>query len=177
MALPPEVAASVQRAVRERIGGEDDVLPEYVMVMVQNGKTERDVARELEAFMGASSSEFAEWLWDKMAEATTGISSTPIAATAGIEPMQPVPSSRGVELAQPRSTTQQLQPARHAFKQVVSSLKQQLEDDRQQREADWAKWEAETEMRRMAQRSHRNRRTTPPASDAAILYPRPLKGT
>jgi len=42
----------------------DDVLPEYILVMVQNKKGKHQVAQDLEAFLGKDARIFAEWLWD-----------------------------------------------------------------------------------------------------------------
>ena len=48
-------------------GGDDDVLPEYMLVMLQNGKTKEQVAAELVAFLGHQSNSFADWLWQTCA--------------------------------------------------------------------------------------------------------------
>lgn len=63
--LKHDEARSVLKAVKERLattGQDDDVLPEYVMVMLQNGKSQPQLSSELEAFMGCGSSDFANWV-------------------------------------------------------------------------------------------------------------------
>lgn len=42
----------------------DDVLPEYVMVMIQNKKTASQVSLDLNAFLGKDAVSFTEWLWE-----------------------------------------------------------------------------------------------------------------
>jgi hypothetical protein len=64
-ALDAASAKRVMAAVKERLGQsnmDDDVLPEYVIVMLQNGKAQPQVASELEAFMGRDAVDFAAWV-------------------------------------------------------------------------------------------------------------------
>lgn len=52
----------------------DDVLPEYVLVMVGNGKTEAQVSEDLEAFLGKDNAkEFARWLWETLMSPNFGL--------------------------------------------------------------------------------------------------------
>jgi len=50
----------------------DDVLPEYVMVLVQNKKTLAQVSTDLNAFLGKDAASFSEWLWDLLDEFVKG---------------------------------------------------------------------------------------------------------
>ncbi|KAL1511058.1 hypothetical protein AB1Y20_005882 [Prymnesium parvum] len=54
----------VKEKLAEKMGHSDDVLPEYVMVMVQNGKPKSQMRADLEAFLGSKSRVFVDWLWD-----------------------------------------------------------------------------------------------------------------
>lgn len=42
----------------------DDVLAEYITVLVCNGKNQNQAKEDLEAFLGEKSEEFISWLWD-----------------------------------------------------------------------------------------------------------------
>ena len=55
--LSADEARRLLAQVREKLASygaadDDDVLPEYVIVMVQNGKRQEQIANEMEAFMG-----------------------------------------------------------------------------------------------------------------------------
>ena len=53
--LSPDAQRRLLSAVREKVaafGNDDDVLPEYIMVMLHNGKRKEQIATELEAFLG-----------------------------------------------------------------------------------------------------------------------------
>lgn len=58
--------AKLQAMIKEKLNWEDDVLPEYVLVMVGNGKTEAQVAEELETFLSNDAKEFSKWLWETL---------------------------------------------------------------------------------------------------------------
>ena len=82
----------MQTAVRERLrergsGASDEVLPEYVMVMVQNQKTQAQVASELKAFLGSEASPFTEWLWSRLIATADGTPSAKATAdkTAAVD--------------------------------------------------------------------------------------------
>ena len=66
----------------------DEVLSEYIVVMVSHGKAKRACAAELDAFLGDNAGRFVEWLWKHLEErgneyaATTTTTAT---ATAGDE--------------------------------------------------------------------------------------------
>jgi hypothetical protein len=81
----------IQARVRD-MGGDDEVLPEYVLVMVENGKTESQISVELDAFLGGEAQSFAAWLWDEISAATADAGnkpSTSSAAESRQEPGQP----------------------------------------------------------------------------------------
>ncbi|KAF9616628.1 hypothetical protein IFM89_030797 [Coptis chinensis] len=42
----------------------DDVLAEYIIVLICNGKDQNQARNDLEAFLGENSAEFVSWLWD-----------------------------------------------------------------------------------------------------------------
>ncbi|XP_058204353.1 uncharacterized protein LOC131318530 isoform X3 [Rhododendron vialii] len=44
----------------------DDVLAEYIIVLVRNGKHQIQARDDLEAFLGDKSGEFVSWLWDHL---------------------------------------------------------------------------------------------------------------
>eukprot|EP00240_Pyramimonas_obovata_P011467 CAMPEP_0118949546 /NCGR_PEP_ID=MMETSP1169-20130426/49834_1 /TAXON_ID=36882 /ORGANISM="Pyramimonas obovata, Strain CCMP722" /LENGTH=123 /DNA_ID=CAMNT_0006896211 /DNA_START=158 /DNA_END=526 /DNA_ORIENTATION=- len=46
----------------------DDVLAEYILVMMAHGKTRDQTQDDLEAFLGKDSIKFTEWLWENLAE-------------------------------------------------------------------------------------------------------------
>ena len=58
----------VKSKLAERLGGGDEVLPEYVMVMVQNGKPKSQMRSDLEAFLGRDARSFVDWLWGVLKE-------------------------------------------------------------------------------------------------------------
>jgi len=61
---PRELQQVIQSKLAEILGHNDLVLPEYIMVMVSNGRNRDQVGKELEAFLGARSAMvFAHWLW------------------------------------------------------------------------------------------------------------------
>eukprot|EP00698_Gefionella_okellyi_P001901 TRINITY_DN11754_c0_g1_i1.p1 TRINITY_DN11754_c0_g1~~TRINITY_DN11754_c0_g1_i1.p1 ORF type:complete len:470 (+),score=48.79 TRINITY_DN11754_c0_g1_i1:72-1481(+) len=62
---PKEFQRIIQNKLGEILGssGVDDVLPEYVMVMICNKKSKDQVGKELGAFLGDRSSAFVDWLW------------------------------------------------------------------------------------------------------------------
>ena len=64
----------VQTRLVERFStGSDEVLPEYIMVMVQNQKPQPDVAKDLEAFLGKeNATAFSVWLWTRLALLVSG---------------------------------------------------------------------------------------------------------
>ncbi|OMO87105.1 hypothetical protein CCACVL1_09264, partial [Corchorus capsularis] len=45
-----------------------DVLSDYVIVLVSNGKCQSEVKADLEPFLGDSASDFVSWLWDILSE-------------------------------------------------------------------------------------------------------------
>jgi len=64
----------------------DDVLPEYVLVMVGNGKTEGQVAEDLEAFLGKDNAkDFSRWLWETLQSPNFGQNKHSIHATPNPE--------------------------------------------------------------------------------------------
>ncbi|XP_008809086.2 zinc finger CCCH domain-containing protein 14 [Phoenix dactylifera] len=68
----PEVAklrAAVSRKLFDFLGNySDDVLAEYVVVLVCNGKNQNQARDDLEAFLGDESAKFVAWLWDYLSE-------------------------------------------------------------------------------------------------------------
>ena len=67
-ALGPAASRRLLALIKERlaasVGEADDVLPEYVLVMLRNGKTQQQVSQELEAFIEGEATPFAAWLWE-----------------------------------------------------------------------------------------------------------------
>uniref|UniRef100_A0A7I4EYN4 PWI domain-containing protein n=1 Tax=Physcomitrium patens TaxID=3218 RepID=A0A7I4EYN4_PHYPA len=64
-------AAKLRECVKEKlseyIGNDtDDVLVEYVVVLVGHGKEKSHAVKDLEAFLGGGSESFVSWLWDHM---------------------------------------------------------------------------------------------------------------
>ncbi|XP_024369333.1 uncharacterized protein [Physcomitrium patens] len=58
----------VKEKLSEYIGNyTDDVLVEYVVVLVGHGKEKSQAVNDLEAFLGGDSESFVSWLWDHMA--------------------------------------------------------------------------------------------------------------
>ena len=63
--------AEMQQLVKEKLreastGPGDEVLPEYIMVMIQNDKGRKQMAHDLDAFLGSGAPAFTEWLWEKL---------------------------------------------------------------------------------------------------------------
>ncbi|KAL5699729.1 hypothetical protein ACHQM5_030592 [Ranunculus cassubicifolius] len=46
----------------------DDVLAEYIVVLICNGKNQHQASYDLEAFLGEDSKEFVSWLWNLLLE-------------------------------------------------------------------------------------------------------------
>eukprot|EP01103_Thecamoeba_quadrilineata_P011696 TRINITY_DN2840_c0_g1_i1.p1 TRINITY_DN2840_c0_g1~~TRINITY_DN2840_c0_g1_i1.p1 ORF type:complete len:373 (-),score=65.55 TRINITY_DN2840_c0_g1_i1:131-1249(-) len=69
-----ELRHEIQGLIKEKLSlitsskdKDDNVLSEYVIVMVANQKTKQQVADSLEAFLGQSlSAEFTQWLWNTL---------------------------------------------------------------------------------------------------------------
>ncbi|KAJ4963368.1 hypothetical protein NE237_023307 [Protea cynaroides] len=62
-------AAKLKASVAEKLvefldNYTDDVLAEYIIVLVCHGKNQNQARDDLEAFLGGRSSEFVSWLWD-----------------------------------------------------------------------------------------------------------------
>ncbi|XP_043713440.1 uncharacterized protein LOC122661976 isoform X2 [Telopea speciosissima] len=63
--LAMKLKASVAEKLVEFLGNySDDVLAEYIIVLVCHGKNQNQARDDLEAFLGEKSSEFVSWLWD-----------------------------------------------------------------------------------------------------------------
>jgi Ni,Fe-hydrogenase III component G len=62
-----ELRAAVKTKLSELIGNDtDDVLVEYVVVLVSHGKQQSQAIVDLEAFLGDESTAFVTWLWDHL---------------------------------------------------------------------------------------------------------------
>ncbi|KAJ8486076.1 hypothetical protein OPV22_018561 [Ensete ventricosum] len=68
----PEASAlrdAVSRKLLEFLGSySDDVLTEYIIVLVCNGKHQTQARDDLEAFLGNESEKFVAWLWDYLSD-------------------------------------------------------------------------------------------------------------
>ncbi|XP_074570853.1 uncharacterized protein LOC141827489 isoform X2 [Curcuma longa] len=77
----PEAAAlrdAVSRKLLDFLGAySDDVLTEYIIVLVCNGKHQNQARDELEAFLGNESENFVTWLWNYLS-LQTNVSNTPV---------------------------------------------------------------------------------------------------
>ena len=67
MSLTPQHARRLLELVKDKVTSfvppearEDDVLSEYILVMMQNGKSESQVATELEVFLGREARNFTD---------------------------------------------------------------------------------------------------------------------
>ncbi|XP_026458186.1 uncharacterized protein LOC113358743 isoform X2 [Papaver somniferum] len=68
--LAAKLKSSISDKLIQLIGDHiDDVLAEYIMVLVCNGKHQHQARDDLEAFLGEKSSEFVSWLWDVLLRA------------------------------------------------------------------------------------------------------------
>lgn len=56
----------IEARLRKQTSYPDSILPEYIVVMLQNKKTESQVATELTAFLGSQSTLFTRWLFDTL---------------------------------------------------------------------------------------------------------------
>lgn len=69
--LSSDGAARLREAVKQKLedfmGYTDDVLAEYVAVLVCHGKQQDQAKRDLDAFLGNHSGAFVAWLWDHIA--------------------------------------------------------------------------------------------------------------
>uniref|UniRef100_A0A5B7ASH8 PWI domain-containing protein n=1 Tax=Davidia involucrata TaxID=16924 RepID=A0A5B7ASH8_DAVIN len=63
--LASKLKSSISKKLVEFLGNyTDDVLAEYITVLVCNGKHQNQARDDLEAFLGERSGEFVSWLWD-----------------------------------------------------------------------------------------------------------------
>ncbi|KAI3859590.1 hypothetical protein MKX03_007609 [Papaver bracteatum] len=68
--LAAKLKSSISDKLIQLIGDHiDDVLAEYIVVLVCNGKHQHQARDDLEAFLGEKSSEFVSWLWDVLLRA------------------------------------------------------------------------------------------------------------
>ncbi|XP_077222429.1 RNA binding (RRM/RBD/RNP motifs) family protein isoform X2 [Tasmannia lanceolata] len=70
----------------------DDVLAEYIVVLVCNGKHQNQARDDLEAFLGDESGEFVAWLWDHLVK-NVSLSKTP----SGLSNLKEVSDTRGCD--------------------------------------------------------------------------------
>jgi len=56
--------ALISAKLTEIIDSKDEVLPEYVMVMIDNKKTREQVTTDLGSFLGQNAAFFTHWLWE-----------------------------------------------------------------------------------------------------------------
>ncbi|XP_058068579.1 uncharacterized protein LOC131217651 isoform X2 [Magnolia sinica] len=76
-----KLKSSVSEKLFEFLGNySDDVLAEYIVVLVCNGKHQYQARVDLEAFLGDESGNFVAWLWSHLSE-TVNISKTPSGMT------------------------------------------------------------------------------------------------
>ncbi|KAI3986514.1 hypothetical protein MKX01_012946 [Papaver californicum] len=68
--LAAKLKSSISHKLIQLIGDHiDDVLAEYILVLVCNGKHQHQARDDLEAFLGEMSSKFVSWLWDVLMRA------------------------------------------------------------------------------------------------------------
>ncbi|KAI3977876.1 hypothetical protein MKX01_036716 [Papaver californicum] len=68
--LATKLKSSISHKLIQLIGDDiDDVLAEYIVVLVCNGKHQHQAREDLEAFLGEKSSEFVSWLWEVLLRA------------------------------------------------------------------------------------------------------------
>ncbi|KAM7263865.1 hypothetical protein ACFE04_001548 [Oxalis oulophora] len=61
--------SSISSKLRRYISNySDDILSEYITVLVCNGKDQYQAKQDLDAFLGDKTTEFVEWLWDLLYE-------------------------------------------------------------------------------------------------------------
>ncbi|KAJ0984127.1 hypothetical protein J5N97_002483 [Dioscorea zingiberensis] len=67
--LASSIKAAISSKLRDFLANyEDDVLAEYIVVLVCNGKHQTQARDDLEAFLGDQSGEFVCWLWKLLSE-------------------------------------------------------------------------------------------------------------
>ncbi|XAR57668.1 hypothetical protein NMG60_11025909 [Bertholletia excelsa] len=65
--LTSKLKASISKRLVQFLGNyTDDVLAEYIIVLVCNGKDQIQARDDLEAFLGEKSGEFVSWLWNHL---------------------------------------------------------------------------------------------------------------
>ncbi|XP_059663010.1 uncharacterized protein LOC132308798 isoform X5 [Cornus florida] len=81
--LASKLKSSISKKLFEFLGNyTDDVLAEYITVLVCNGKHQNQARDNLEVFLGERSGEFVSWLWDFLlkyghqSDSTIGLSNT-----------------------------------------------------------------------------------------------------
>ena len=97
MAAPPfafapdsACARLLQRAVKAQLGAEEDVLAEYIAVMLAGGKSAPQVADQLTAFLGDAAESFVKWLWRHCADHRGEYLASGATATGGAEAAEEV---------------------------------------------------------------------------------------
>ncbi|XP_006850993.2 uncharacterized protein LOC18440792 [Amborella trichopoda] len=67
--LALSLKSSVSQKLRQFLGNySDDVLAEYIVVLVCNGKNQNQAQEDLEAFLGEESGAFVEWMWSHLSK-------------------------------------------------------------------------------------------------------------
>lgn len=56
----------VREKLRGFMGGPDDTLLDYVMVLLKNGRRKEEASKELHVFLGDDSAVFVSWLWEHL---------------------------------------------------------------------------------------------------------------
>ena len=152
-------ANTLMDAIKGKLVGmtdaEDAVLAEYVMVMVRNGKSQREVADRLKALL-PDSVIFTSWLWesiiaikaDQQPNVLTQPDSSDRQQVADSAKLQPVQESKSEpKRSEHGSSTSRDSKAGRDGRSLAA--RQQIQQERQQREAQWAEWEAHNEMVRV----------------------------
>jgi len=120
MKLDASEKAKIQAFVAKKLASisnySDDVLPEYVMVMVQNKKSKTQVSTDLEAFLGPKSSEFAKWLWEILDNYSKGLG---LKMDTIIDEKEKKPSN-GVKIESVISTTDSIPQVKSKLASVIA---------------------------------------------------------
>ena len=149
--LSPADFGRMQTAVRERLrergsSASDEVLPEYVMVMVQNQKTQAQVASELKAFLGSEASPFTEWLWSRLIATADG---TPSAKATADKTAAADGAGRRRGGGEGGGAAKQASAARG---EGAGGSRRAMESEREQRAREWEEWAEEKRRKERLQR-------------------------
>ncbi|KAI5067249.1 hypothetical protein GOP47_0017777 [Adiantum capillus-veneris] len=101
-------AASLQKVILKKLTEfmgdySDDVLAQYILVLVAHGKQQAQAVKDLEAFLGDRSESFVAWLWDYLCSNLhlhASVSKAPVLGGNGVEHKVEQADSGRVKLVQ-----------------------------------------------------------------------------